>query len=310
MEPRHPYFVRNPKGSLVLQERDCSILDLVYEHRFLDTRTLALLLGHQGSEWALQSRLQKLFHHAFLDRPPRQLALKVTGEEPYLIYGLGRRGAQLLSDRYGLSMEPNRWTQKNNEVADIHLQHVLGLNRFRAALTLAIPSSAPHEGTADHSQTYLLPWRQGEILKAKIEIQTKSGRKESWSLTPDAFFGIQKPKQPPNRSYFFVEYQRTTPNAQRFVLAKGIAYLAYRKQGSHEKQLRIKDFRVLVIAQTESKQDTLRRYIREWLAKQKSPSWNRWLFTCEQHYSLERPETILGPIWKPSNDECLISLLD
>lgn len=310
MELKHPHFRREPKGGLVLQERDVRILELVHEHRFLSTRDLSRLLRHPGSAQALQARLQKLFDQALLDRPPSQLVLRFTGQERHLIYALGPRGAQVMAERYGLPMEPRRFGQKNAEVGDLYLRHTLGLGRFRICMRLAIPHSAPREGTPDHAQPCLLPWKQGDELKAKVWLQGPSGRKERWTLMPDAFVGIQKPKPPPNRSFFFIEYQRTTPNPRRFARAKGEAYLAFWRQGKHEELLDVKGFKVLVIAQTERKQETLRTIIREWLETEPNSSRGLWLFTCEGRYELERPEAILGPIWKTAHEERFVSILE
>jgi hypothetical protein len=310
MELKHPHFRREPKGGLVLQERDVRILELVHEHRFLSAHDLSRLLRHPGSAWAFQRMLRRLFDHRFLDRPPSQLILRFTGQERYLIYALGPRGAQVMAERYGLAMDPRRFGQKNAEVGDLYLRHTLGLGRFRICLTLAIPHSAPHEGTPDHSRPYLLPWKQGDELKAKVWLQGPSGRKDPWTLMPDAFVGVQKPKPAPNRSFFFIEYQRTTPSPQRFARAKGEAYLAFWRQGKHEERLGVKGFKVLIIAQTERKQETLRAILREWLEARPNPPWGLWLFTCEGRYDLERPETILDPIWKTAHEERLISLLE
>lgn len=310
MGPRHPYFVRHPKGQVDVQERDERTFDLLYEYRFLDTQMLGLLLDHQGSDWALQSRLRRLFDHAYIDRPAKQLVLLVAGESEHGVHALGRKGAQILAERRGLTLAPRRWTQKNNEVGDIHLQHVLGVNRFRICLRLAMPRSAPREGAADCSHRYFLPWIQEEELKIKVLLPDKSGQEHPWTLAPDGFFGIQHPQPPPNRSYFFLEYERGNPGFRRFVRAKCFAYRAYRKSRVHEEHLGIKGFRVLVITQTRRKMDTLRRYIRQALSKESHPPWALWLFTSEDHYNLEKPESVLKPIWVTANDDRPLSLVE
>lgn len=307
---KHPQFTRNPQGGLILQERDLRLLALVHEHRFIDTYMLSRLLGHQGSARALQSRLQRLFHHSYLDRPPRQLVLRLTGEVHYLVYALGRKGAQLMAESLGEPLESLRWTQKNQEVGDLHLQHTLGIARFRTCLRLAIPDETNQDGTPECSTLYRLPWKQGEALHAAVKLPGKSGRADSWTLTPDGFFGLQKPKARPNRSHFFVEYQRSTPHPDRFVRAKGQAYLAYWMARLPEVHLGIKSVRVLLIVQTERKMQTLRHYLRSWLSNEKVQPWDLWLFTAEDRYNPAQPASILEPIWTTANEERLISLLD
>lgn len=307
----HPHFTRpaKPNGNLVLQERDIQILDLVYTYRFIDTFTLGLLLHHQGSAWALQGRLQKLYDHHYLDRPHRQLALKVIGEERFLIYALGREGAKVLATKYGEPLEKLRWTQKNNEVGDVHLKHTLGVARLRAALRLAIPDDAPSEGSEDYTRPYLLPWKQGEDIKARVMLPGRRDEDEAFILTPDGFFGLQKPKAPPNRSWFFLEYERSS-NLKRFLRAKGMAYRALWKEKLQEKLFGIRGFRVLVIAQTERKKDMLRQRIRKWLATVTDHPSAMWLFTSEERYQLHQPESILSPIWQAAGEDQLVSLLE
>lgn len=310
MELKHPHFIRNPKGNLILQKRDLKILKFVYEHDAVDLLTLSRLLGHHGSAWAFQSRVQRLFHHGYLGRPPQQLVLRTTGEVRHMIYTLGREGARLLSEHYGLALDPRRWTQRNQEITDLYLRHTLGISRFRACLRLAIPQSAPREGIPDYSQPYLLPWQYGNAIKAQVLLPGKVGSREPWHLCPDGFFGIQAATPPPNRSYFFLEFQRTTPHPRRFIRSKGLAYHAAWTAGVYKERLGIQGFRVLVIAPTDRTKETLRRYIREWLAREPGPSEHMWLFATQSSYDVEHPETMLAPIWKTVNEERLISLFD
>jgi hypothetical protein len=178
----HPFFIRpvRPKGTLILQERDLRVLQLVYAYRCIDSYTLSLLLNHQGSEWALGQRLQKMYRHKLLDRPPRQVVLRLLEGERHLIYAIGREGARVLAERYGIPIGNLRWTQKNHEVGDLHLRYALAISRFRACLRLAIPYDAPRDGNTEYSRPYLLPWQQGDELKVKVSLTNKFGRREPW----------------------------------------------------------------------------------------------------------------------------------
>jgi hypothetical protein len=337
----HPYFTRanEQQHRLKLQERDKHLIRLVYEYGFIDSFTLSLLApdedyqpaphrrktaqgnGEKGvqreqqrKEKAIGVRLKALYNHHFLERPPRQWTLRVASTDAidrYLVYGLGREGGRLLAAEEGESLEKVRWAQRSREVSELHLEHTLGITRFRAALRTVIPGSAPFTGNTDHSQPYLLPWRQGEDIKAHVTLPLPRphAEEEKFVLTPDGFFGIQTPEPPPNRSFFFLEYERNS-NLKRFLRAKGMAYRALWKQDVHEARFGIKGFRVAVIAQTERKKETLRQIIREWLATVTDHSSEMWIFTSEEHYTIQRPASILEPMWQTASDDRLLSLFD
>lgn len=301
-----------PEGRLVLQERDFQILLLVWMYRFLDSCTLRLLLGYKvRGEWACGSRLKVLWEHKYLDRPRQQIALMVTGDESFLVYGLGQKGADVLADRLGIPIDQSRWSQRNQEAGNIFLAHCLGLARFRACLTLTIPDEAPHEGSSDYTKPYRLPWKTGDELRARVEIELVRGTREKVTLIPDAFFGLQRPHESPNRNFYFLEYERGTGTLRRFLRSKGMAYRAYWKTGLHEKQLGIKGFRVLIVSPTERKSETLRDTLFSWQVQAGIPNTEQWLFTSEERFSIECPESILRPIWRVADPggEHLISLI-
>src|SRR4051794_12089693 len=93
VHPRRPRFDRAPMRRMVLTPRDLEILRAVYRHRLLRSTHLMALSG--GSPQATLRRLQLLFHHGYLDRPPMQLDWYARGSEP-MVYALGNRGAEVL----------------------------------------------------------------------------------------------------------------------------------------------------------------------------------------------------------------------
>lgn len=313
----HPYFTR-PKeltGRVELQDRDVKIIQAVYEHRLLDTKALALLLGHQGNLRMLEVRLRKLYDYAFLDRPRSQLAWRVGlgaspgEEERCLIYALGVRGAKYLADQCGEPLETLRWSLKNRELGPWHIKHTLGVARCRVAVRLGVPDDLPMQGTDDYSKPYFLGGKQGDEIKAQVVLPSQeNGKEEQATITPDWFFGIQKPKAAPNRSYFFLEYQRTT-DFKRFLRAKGLAFRAAWKQGVYE-SLGIKGFRVLIVGQTRRKTEALRTCIKKWLTEVTEQPSGMWLFTAEECYR-EQPRAFLTEsIWQTASDDRLLSLLE
>jgi DNA-binding IclR family transcriptional regulator len=65
---------------MTLTPRDLLILRAVYRHRLL--RSTHLIALADGSRQTTLRRLQLLFHHGYLDRPPMQLDWYVRGSEP------------------------------------------------------------------------------------------------------------------------------------------------------------------------------------------------------------------------------------
>lgn len=303
----HPQFIRKERDRLVLQDRDLRILQHVRENRCSDTVLIKLHIGHAGSDWAIQSRLGRLFNNQFLDRPPQQLALRLNGEVSHLVYTLGSKGAEVLADRFDSPLNSRRWTQKNKEIREKFILHSLGINRFRTCLSLAVPDEANGNDVADYSRPYLLTWLSEEDLRSVMRSDKMISPTYRCLPNPDAYFGIQKPKTEPNRSFFFVEYQRSTPDQKRFINSKAEAYRRYFTAQLQERQLGIRGFRVLVVTPTEKRMNTLREYTASWLKCQPTKLSSLWLFTSEERFSLSNPTSVLEPVWTTANDECDIA---
>ena len=119
---RAPKFKRKPEevGGVKLQGRDVRIISLVHDFRFLNSDQIKLLVD--GSEQGILRRLQKLFHHGFLDRPPSQVVYPLVGTQK-MVYALGDKGADLLAEKSGIDRGKIKWNEKNKEVKDRHIQH-------------------------------------------------------------------------------------------------------------------------------------------------------------------------------------------
>lgn len=117
---RLPRFIRAKRSHrppLALQERDLDLLRTAYEYRLITTPQYLLLYADESRD-AIYRRLQKLFHHGYVDR---------IGRNPNapLVYALGSRGGEVL----GVSCR--------KEVGDPYLLHQLMIGDFRVTLALA-----------------------------------------------------------------------------------------------------------------------------------------------------------------------------
>jgi len=290
-----PKFKRRPEevGGLRLQERDIEIIRLVYDFRFLNSDQIKALIN--GSEQGILRRLQKLFHHGFLDRPPSQILYPLAGPQK-MVYALGDRGASLLAEKYGVDIAKIKWNEKNKEVKDRHIQHTLMISNFRTCLELAL-SKIP--------DTHLLFWQRENPKELKDYVYIEDyGREIKAPIVPDGFFGIQDLK---GKMFFFLEADQSTMTNARF-LKKMRAYWRWWKEGRHTKKFGIKAFRVLTITKTKQRKENLRKITKK--ADERQVGSFMFWFTSEENYSLQRPQSVLRPIWQTPKDDNFHSLLE
>jgi len=286
---RAPKFHRKPAlvGQLRLQPRDIQIIRLVYDFRFLNSDQINALVS--GSEQGILRRLQKLFHYGFLDRPPRQLINPLAGTQK-MVYALGDRGADLLAEKSPIDRGKIKWTEKNREVKDRHIEHTLMISNFRICLELALRNLP---------DVRLLFWQRenSQELKDYVYIQDHPGTRIRVPIVPDGFFAIEDPQ---DEMYFFSEADQGTMTNTRF-LKKMKAYWHWgMKEKGHTKRFGIKTFRVLTITKTEQRKNNLRQITKQ-ADNRKTGSLMFW-FTSEENYSIQKPESILKPIWQTPKD--------
>jgi hypothetical protein len=277
---------RGEKPALKIQPRDSQIIKLVYDHRFLSSDQITSLI--EGSDQVILRRLQKLFHHGYLDRPPQQFSY-VSGSKK-MIYALGNKGADILSTEYSIDRGKINWRTKNTEAKTKYLDHSMMISNFRVCLTLALKNIP---------DTEIIFWSQGQMgeLSDQVIIQNRAGNKINLPVNPDAFFGIRIPR---GRMYFFLEADRSTMTNARF-FNKTRAYWHYWKQKGHTKRYNIENFRVLTITKSDQRANNLRQVTKQADDKQKG-SLMFW-FASEESYNLETSATSLGPIWQTPVNE-------
>ena len=190
---------------------------IIKYYRFLNSDQLKYLVT--GSNQVILRRLQKLFHHGFLDRPLQQFSY--CGNQK-MIYALGNSGATILASEYGIDRGRINWRNKNHEAGEIYLNHTLMISNFRVALSLGLENS---------DNTELLFWKQDatENLKDHVIVKEHHKLKQRIPICPDAFLGIVDSNG--IKKYFFLEAdQSTMTNARFFKKMKG--YFNYWKRTS------------------------------------------------------------------------------
>src|SRR5215210_6551093 len=162
---RRPRFERAPVRPMILTPRDLEILRAVHRHRLL--RSTQLIALSDGSRQTTLRRLQLLFHHGYLDRPPMQLDWYVRGSET-LVYALGNRGAEVLKTEGVVRRGGIRWDTKNRNLSRVFLHHTLAVSEVMVAFEVAcrsheevrfIPAEEILAGAPEATRRLRLPFR-------------------------------------------------------------------------------------------------------------------------------------------------------
>jgi hypothetical protein len=259
---RRPRFERAPVRPMILTPRDLAILRAVHRHRLLRSTHLVALSG--GSRQATLRRLQLLFHHVYLDRPPMQLDWYARGSEP-LVYALGKRGAEILEAEGVARPRGTRWDTKNRNISRVFLHHTLAVAEVMVAFEAACRSREgvefipPEEVLAGAPpETRRLPFRW------KVDVRHDS-KLHRLGVEPDKVFGLRFEGAPENRrhAFFFLEADRGTMPVRRKGLGqtsffrKILAYKETWSQGLHRTHLGIPNFRVLTVTTSRERMEHL-----------------------------------------------------
>ena len=282
-----------------IQPRDIRIIDLVYRHRLLSSCQLYSLID--GSRNKLKRRLQKLWLNEYLERPPDQKVLRVRGDLRYLIYSLGRKGAEILSEKKGYDIAKLNWVQRS-EVKFPFIEHNLNVSDIFTCLKL---------GLEEVENVELSKWWQGKEIEARIKRPSYMTKRESRTerplLQPDGLFALRYLTDDV-KQYFYLEADRGTIR-EKTMLGRYKKYWAHWEQKGFTDQGIPADqgFRVLTVCKNERRARNLRKLIEE-----KRP-WNgnttMFWFTHKQ-WSIKEPEPILKNCWKTAKDDRLHSLLE
>ncbi len=259
-QKRLPRFERAPARGMILTPRDLELLRAVYRHRLL--RSTHLVALSDGSPQTTLRRLQLLFHHGYLDRPPMQLDWYVRGSEP-LAYALGNRGAKVLASKGELKPGALRSETKNRDLSRLFLRHTLAVAEVMVAFEVACRN---REGVRFIPPEEVLARAPEATLRLRLpfrwQVDVREGEKlHRLGVEPDRVFGLRFADAPEGRkvAYFFLEADRGTMPVARRGLGKTsfrrklLAYQETWRQGLHRAHLGIPNFRVLTVTPSEER---------------------------------------------------------
>jgi hypothetical protein len=272
-----------------MQERDISIIQEVFRHRYLTVSHIYALFG--GSRERLGLRCRLLWQHGYLERPKALRPTRILTEE--IVYALGKKGAQLLEHQHPeLRIAALDWAEtpkKQNTWP--YVDHQLGVATFMICARLA----AQRRGITLH-------W-DGHFNRNAQRI-TVPGTKTRFM--PDAYFTLEVPGK--GVAHHFLELDRGNVSLQR-MQQRYSYYFDYWKTGTTSGRT-FKHFRVLTVTKDPDYVHSLRRVaLPIGRNGQHQATWKALMFTHAETFTLENPERTLSPIWLYADENEFCSLV-
>ena len=239
--PRLPRFKRSPEiPAFQLTDRDREILQHVHRHRFLRSDHLAALTA--GSPQQMLRRLQRLYHHGYLERPRCQIDYYHKSGSRRIAYGLGNKGAAWLKRELSLPFHQLDWKRKNL-VGRLFLEHALLVSDIMVAVELAC---------RNRKDVRLLTTDDLQLSDVREPFQwtVNIGQRHKCGVIPDRVFGLEFNGE---RCWYFLEADRATMPITRGDLSqtsfqrKLLAYETTWTQKTHQRDFGIHRFRVLTV---------------------------------------------------------------
>lgn len=277
--PKHKRVESAPR--MILTERDKRIILSVYENRYL-TRGQIERLFCLGTTVA-NRRLRLMFQHGYLER----MFQPVSFGSLRIVYGLDRKGAEIIAQKLNLDMSSLNWKRRNSKVEFLFMEHTLAISDFRVSLEASLKC---------RPDSLLLFWqRENKDLNCRVSDPT--GKSKYITVNPDAFFGILSPR---GKSYYFLEADLGTESSKRFE-RKIVAYRQYWKSGKYQEMYGFGSFRVLTVTTGERRLNNLLKTANGLGAK------SMFLFVAQE---LTITNNLFGKIWLAPNCSDYISILD
>lgn len=312
-QKRAPRFKRVSKGHITLNNRDIEIIKHVHRNRFLTSRHILALV--EGNDQAIIRRLGLLYHAGYLDRPREQIRKQFYGSSP-MIYALGYRGADYLSEIYAQPRSKIDWTTKNKEIGSVFLDHALMVSNFMVCLEVAcqlkgIKFISPEEILEDMPEREI---KSGSPFGWTVPVTRQSAGRDKEikiSIVPDAVFGLEF--KTGDAAYFFLEADRSNMpivrssfNKSSF-LKKLMAYWYSQETGVINQVFGFKAPRVLTITLSQERINSMIAANKE--VDPRDKGLRMFYFAKAKNFDVDQAEKIFESLWLNGREE-LSSLLD
>jgi hypothetical protein len=267
-------FSRKRTGkAITLTERDIEIFKLLERYRYLRSTFIHSFVG--GYEKRLIERLGDLFHEGYLNRPPQQWRAFNARYTP-AIYELDELGERFLKE-HGLG---------GGETRSLVSRGRMGANReFAHAMMVSDTLASIELGARDSSGVRFISWRDilsrapqatrdaGNPFSLPVSIshtfRTGSTQTATFSLVPDAFFGLEYAANGKKLYRFFaLEAERANRVYcnnlhQTSWLKKILAYRAIIAAKTYHSHFGLPNLMVIVVTPTSAKIGTMARLVME-----------------------------------------------
>lgn len=287
-----------------LTDRDVALLQAVARWRFATSDQLvrfARISDPDASEQNITRRLMALFAHRYLDRPSNQhVQLQAFS---HLVYGVGRKGANLLAE-LGEDIDPRlKWATKNRRASNAWLLHALGVTETMIAFEAACAERGDitlRDGTSIMECFPESTRRLRDPFRLRVTV-TDGGKKVPLSVVPDRLLSLVIDDV--RRFNFALELDTGSMSVTGRFARKISAYLCAYRDDRHREQWGFQGFRVATVTPSEKR-------IQNMLAAQSVISGGKlggmFIYTTPQRINAHGP---LGPIWITSERDD-VSLLE
>lgn len=301
--PRHPRFKRVDNFTPIkITARDAEILRMLNRHRFLRSYQIAELVG--GSRQQVLRRLQRLYHHQYIDRPTCQIDYYQNGGSRSIAYGLGSRGAAHLRRKDNTPFSRLEWTSRNSSIKRLFLEHALMVSDIMVSIEIACRRSEGVRLLIEHE--IQLPTATREKRGPFQWTVTGSGN-DKLGVVPDRVFALEF-QGSSERILCFLEADRGTmpiarANFEASCIARKLqAYILTWKAGIHRSRFGASRVRVLTVTSSEARCEHIR-------AAASAVSGGHGIFLQTSLTSEFSANSCLGPIWRSATN-MLVSLFD
>lgn len=247
-----------PTGTLALTERDILWLRAIHRYRFLTTDQAQLLSEGKVTKdrRPLNSRLEKLWAHDFLDRPPIQLQAYGYAKKRHLVHALGPKGAKWLTQNDGVTFPKGKgWHSVNRALSSPdRLMHKIGVVDTIIAVDRAAAALDGVRIVHEQELLVLNKWPRNlkpHRLPTRLLVQ---GRMMDRGTDPDYTFEIVKQENGEQKfGLCFLEWDNSTENFIKAdemassIAQKHIAYADVAKRKLHTKLYGRNNLRVLFV---------------------------------------------------------------
>lgn len=243
--PRHQRVTPEARPPFRLTERDVLILKAVNDCRALKNSQIQTAFFNSASP--TYTRLEKLYHHEYLERKFITQVATAPGSSP-MVNVITKLGAEVLVNTLGYDLGQINFPGREVGNWD-SLQHILAIAEFRVRLIRAC---------LDTPGFTLVDWVGEEVFRRSpdyviLEGEPNSKKGKGIPVYPDGYCILKTPR---GETRFFVEIDRGTEGLKQFKSQMRI-YQQYLTSGLYQQRFKTDVLRILVIAPNPSRAKTL-----------------------------------------------------